>query len=124
MANREFMMEPNKEQPQLVNGETKVCRHRINEIAIFEVSESELEQLEKGNSADLFLQFSISLLSIAVSITLSMLTATFNNKHLETVFISLCIISYILGILLMALWYKSHFSIRKLIQKIRKRPQS
>lgn len=118
------MMKSKKEHIQLVNGETKVCKHRINEIAIFEVSESELEQLEKGNSSDLLLQFSISLLSIAVSITLTMLTATFNNKYLEIIFISLCIISYILGILLMALWYKSHFSIKKLIQKIRERPQS
>lgn len=117
------MMEQDKDHRQLINGETRVCRHRIDEIAIFEVSESELDQLEKGRTSDLFFQFSIALLSVAVSITITMFTATFDNSYIETIFISLCIISYVIGLFLMILWYKSHDSIKSLIKKIRERPK-
>lgn len=118
------MMKDENTQSQLVNGEIRICRHRINEITIFEITESDLDKLEKGSTTDLFLQFSIALLTLAISTTLTILTVKFNNQHIEIFFICLCIISYIAGLILFFLWRKTHQSIKHLIKEIRERPKS
>lgn len=49
------------------SGEARVVTHKVEQIDIYEITENELSQLEKGTDSDLYLQFSIALLSVFVS---------------------------------------------------------
>lgn len=112
----------NKNEP-LINGQTRVCVHKVDEIAIFEVTEAELDNLEKGRLADIYLQFAIFLLSTALTTTITIFTVTFNSRMMETLFICCSVIGFIIGIFLLLIWYKNKDSVKGVIEKIRSRSE-
>lgn len=96
-----------------------VRRGRVNSVDLFEVKENELDILEKGSPADLYLNFSIFLLSAAVTTTATLFSATFAKPVVQTVFIVVTVIGALLGIFLLVLWHKTRTSVRAVIKGIR-----
>ena len=99
----------------------EIKRARFDQLTIYEVSESELEILERGSPDSLYLNFSIFLLSSAITLTISLITLTILDIYLYTAFVVFAGIGYVVGILLLLLWWKSHVSVTKCIETIRKR---
>lgn len=104
------------------SGEKLVVRRgRVDSVDLFEVKENELELLEKGSPANLQLNFSVFLLSIAFSAILTLATATVKWPIMETVFVVVAVIGVLLGIYLLISWWKTRTSIADMITTIRNR---
>ena len=93
----------------------------IDRLTIYQVSDSELEILARGSPNSVYLNFSIALLSIAVSFLIALLTTTINSNKVFTVFVVLTVIGAISGILFMCLWLKNRKSVSDLMDTIKKR---
>lgn len=104
-------------------GETKVFKARLDHVTVYEVSEGELAELERGNNADLFLEFAIASFSVGLSFGISLLTTTLGNL-IFTVFVCVTILGLVLGLLLGILWYRSRRSKKGIIANIRERAKS
>ncbi|HVI57736.1 MAG TPA: hypothetical protein VM619_02530 [Luteimonas sp.] len=98
-----------------------VRRGRVDCVDLYEVKENELELLEKGSPANLQLNFAIFLISIAFSSVLTLTTATVNYPVLQTVYIVVGVVGFLLGAYLLLIWWKTQTSIRKIVATIRAR---
>lgn len=98
-----------------------IIRARIGNLNIYEISEGELEILEKGPPGSIFLNFAIFLMSMALTLIIALLTIDINSNLTYIIFVLLTIIGFVAGILLLLLWYRDNKSINKLTSKIRKR---
>ena len=101
-------------------GETKVFKARLDHVTVYEVSEGELAELERGNNSDLFLEFAIACFSVGLSFGISLLTATLGNL-IFIVFVCVTILGLVLGFLLGVLWYRNRRSKKGIIDNIRER---
>lgn len=99
----------------------EIRRARISQLTVYDVTDTELEVLERGAPDSLYLNFSIFLLSSALSFTVSLFTATITNANIFTVIVVFTVIGYLGGIFLLLLWKKSHTSVTKCVESIRKR---
>ncbi len=115
----------NTPNPQPVDGEKplRVRIGRVDSVDLYEIKDTELDQLEHGAAGDLQLNFSIFLLSTAFSSICALATATFADKIIENVFLFVSIIGIILGIYLIIAWLRSRIPTKALCKKIRDRMQ-
>jgi hypothetical protein len=105
-------------------GESKplrIRRGRVESVDLYEIKDSELDLLEKGSPADLQLNFSIFLLSSAVTALCSFATATFTSKTAENVFILGTIVGLLLGVYLLLAWWRNKTSLKSVADRIRQR---
>ncbi len=99
----------------------RVRRGRVDSVDLFEVKEHELEILENGEPTGIYLNFSIFLLSVALSCILALGSATFSSSRMENIFLFLAIIGLIGGLLLIVLWWRGRKSIKSIITRIKNR---
>lgn len=104
-------------------GETKVFKARLDHVTVYEVSEVELAELERGNNADLFLEFAIACFSVGLSFGISLLTTTLGNL-IFIVFVCVTMLGLVLGFLLGILWHRNRRSKKGTIANIRERAKS
>lgn len=109
--------------PPTVTESCRVVRCVVDEVVLYEVKESELETLEKGNNADLYLNFAIFSFSTALTCIASLFTSTFDSNTSETIFICISIIGILAGAVLTTLWIINRNSIKYIIKKIRARTE-
>lgn len=102
-------------------GEARVVTHKVEQIDIYEVTENELNQLEKGTDSDLYLQFSIALLSVFVSLTVCFFTTTFEDDKVFYGFVCVDAICLIIGAILLLLWNRNRKEKSDIIQGIKNR---
>lgn len=103
-------------------GGTTVRKCLVDEVVIYEVKESELDELERGSQSDLYLEFAIACISIFVSFLIAIITVTFpKDSIIEIVFICVDIIMAIAGSLFCFLWYRQRKDRFKVILAIRQR---
>jgi hypothetical protein len=93
----------------------------LGELRAWLVYEHELDQLASGSPASLLLNFGLALLSIFASFLATLLTASFTTTSAFVVFVCICIISFISGVVCLAIWYSMHVSTSKLIDQIKNR---
>jgi uncharacterized membrane protein len=100
----------------------RIRRGRVDSVDLYEIKENELDLLEKGSPAGLYLNFAIFLLTIAFS-SLSVLctVTTFINDLMQTVFVVVTVVGFLLGVLLLILWYRGREDVIKVIKNIRNR---
>jgi|WetSurMetagenome_2_1015567.scaffolds.fasta_scaffold16876_2 archaellum biogenesis protein FlaJ (TadC family) len=99
----------------------EIRRAKIDCLNIYEISEGELETLEKGSPGSIFLNFSIFLIGSAFTLLVALLTTDIRSNITYSVFIVLIIIGFLAGVMLLILWYKNNKSISRLVDTIRKR---
>ena len=99
----------------------KILRGKVSEMRLYEVEEHELNMLEKGTPANLFLNFGIALVSISCSFLIALLTTHIASDRIFMVFTGFVFIGFIGGLLLVSLWYRYRQSTAALIKKIRSR---
>lgn len=89
-------------------------------LKIHQVTEEELEILEKGTSGSLQLNFAIALLSFAVSTTIAIYTAD-NPKTVSSFIYGIMYSGYSMGLLCVVLWYINKSNQENVLGKIRAR---
>ncbi len=98
-----------------------IRRARIDSLNIYEISESELQLLERGSPDSLFLNFAIFLLSSAVSLLVALLTATIESNRTFAVFVIFTVIGFIAGLFLLLLWMRNRQATAMVFTQIRQR---
>ena len=98
-----------------------IHRARLDKLSIFEISESELETLERGSPDSLFLNLAIFVLSVAISFSITLGTTTIVSVRIFCVFVIVTVVGYIAGATFGLLWWRSHRSIRTVAKQIRNR---
>lgn len=100
----------------------RVRRGRVDSVDLYEIKDNELDLLEKGSPASLYLNFAVFLLSIAFSALAAISTVTtFRHPLVETVFVVIMVVGFILGALLLILWQRERRSVAEVIEGIRRR---
>ena len=121
---QKFMAKKPKQYNERGSGEARVVTHKVEQIDIYEVTENELNLLEKGTDSDLYLQFSIALLSVFFSLTVCFFTSTFNDDKVLYAFVCVDSICFIIGALLLVLWYRNRKGKEEIIKGIKNRKKT
>jgi hypothetical protein len=97
--------------------------HRVplDKLRIFEITEAELEALERGAPDSIFLNLAIAVLSTALSLSAALAISVIENLYTFVVFVVVTVIGYISGATFGLLWWISRKSIRKVSAEIRSR---
>jgi hypothetical protein len=99
----------------------EIVRARYDRLTIYEISEDELELLVRGAPDSVLLNFAIFLLSAAVSFLTALLTTTIDSDRLFVVFVIFTVAGFVIGSIMMALWWRGRRSVSSLIESIRNR---
>ena len=99
-----------------------IKRGRVGSLSIYEIKEDELNTIEKGSTTSLYLNFSIFLLSIAASFLIALLTSDFTNKLFTfTIFCVVMAVGFIIGLILLMIWFKVKDEFKEVIKTIKQR---
>lgn len=102
-----------------------VERIRLDSLMIYDVTETELNLLEKGTDSSIWLSFFIGTLSVAISFIISLLTVSWeNNDTLKIIFICVSVIMGLAALLCLAFWLKGRGERNATIKTIRNRKKN
>ncbi len=110
--------------PRYTSGEKplRVRRGRVESVDLYEIKDNELDLLEKGSPAGLYLNFAIFLFSIAFSSLAALCTTTtFKYSLAETAFVVVAVVGFLGGAFLLILWNRERQDRTAVIDKIRNR---
>ena len=99
----------------------RIRRAPIRALNIYEVSDAQLESLERGSPDSVFLNFAVFLLSLALSFTVTIITTTIGSVLALVFFCVIIVVGYAGGVLLLIVWLWTHKSSKHVIQEIRRR---
>jgi hypothetical protein len=110
----------------MTNGERRpldpaIHRVRLDKLTIFEITEAELEALERGSPESLYLNLAIGVISIAVSFSIALATTQIESLKTFCCFVIVTVIGYLAAITFGLLWWQSHRSLKSVAQEIRRR---
>lgn len=98
-----------------------IRRGSYDSLDLYEITKEELEILKQGSPNSIFLNFSIALLSIFISIGATLLTIEFSSDRVFYIFIIVLVVSLITGLITLILWRKGENLFNKTIEKIESR---
>ena len=101
--------------------EPAIRRARLDTLHIYEISEAELDVLERGQPDALFLNLAIAVLSVAVSCSATLATTTIPSRVTQDAFIIVTVVGYLAGATFGLLWWRSHRAVESVTQRIRNR---
>jgi uncharacterized membrane protein YciS (DUF1049 family) len=107
--------------PKDTKDEVRVRRGRVESVDLYEIKDSELEDLERGSPANLQFNIAIALLSIAFSFLACIATSTFDKPYYATLYTVIMVVGFVGGVVLLILWLQTRLSISELCRKIRGR---
>ena len=99
----------------------KINRGKLGSISLYEVTEDELNLLERGSPASTYLNFSIGLLSVGVSFFLSIFSTKIEDLKIYVVFWVIALVTTIAGIVLFVVWRQANKATENVIQRIKNR---
>jgi len=121
MVKEESMIQPDKQLP-LQEETTTIRRGKVGSVDLYEVKESELDILEKGQIADVYFNFSIFFLSLIVScLTTLATTEKFSKPIFENVFLFTLVISVFASVVFFILWIVNKRGVGRVIRTIKSR---
>jgi len=104
-----------------------VKRAKLDSLKIYEITEKELDTLEKGSGDSLFLNFAISLFSIFISFFIVIVTVDFFYDDKDDliikfiIFVCLTGITFIGSLICFITWYRNKGDFKDTIQEIKNR---
>jgi len=99
----------------------RIIRGRVGSLSLYEITDYELEILEKGSPNSLYLNFSIFLFSIGISFLIALLTVSIESVKLFSAFVVVTVIGLLGSLFLFLLWFRTRNSVEEVIVKIRGR---
>jgi hypothetical protein len=103
------------------NYSVPVRRAKVDSLSLYEVTESELDALEQGGSASLFLNFSFVAFSVAVSFLIAIETNNITPDRKFYAFFIVTLFGFLSGAVLLVLWLVFRYSTAKIVKKIKAR---
>lgn len=99
----------------------RIRRGRVDSLDLYEITDYELDILEKGSPSSIYLNFSIFLFSTAVTSLTALVASSFQNPFWEIVFILLTMVGFILGSVFALIWWRSRGEVSEIVKRIKKR---
>jgi len=96
-------------------------RGLLRTVRIFDVTEDELDEMERGTPSSLYLDFAIFCISVGLSFLVSLCTTGSIPERVFTVFVVIVAVGLLIGLILLALWWRTYKSTQEVIKRIRKR---
>lgn len=94
---------------------------KIGVLKVHQITDEELNKMEQGSSHSILLNIGISVISIAISFLISLLTTKIESDRLFIVFVLITISFFLAGIILVIIWWIQREPLKRLIQEIRNR---
>lgn len=104
-----------------VEGHVKIKRGKVDSLSLYEITDHELDMLERGSPSSIYLNFGIFALSTSSSFLIALLTTTIIADRIFTTFVAVVIIGGLSGIILCVLWFRSRRATSALIRRIKQR---
>jgi hypothetical protein len=98
-----------------------IQRIRLGSLRIFEISEAELESLERGSPESIFLNLALTVLSVAISFSVALATTRIESDRTFAVFVIITSVGYVAGATFGILWLACRRSLISVSAKIRSR---
>jgi NADH:ubiquinone oxidoreductase subunit K len=98
-----------------------IKRSRVDSLTVYEITDYELSELEKGSPSAINLNFSILLITLGISFLISLLTTEITSNRVFYVFVIIVSVSFAVGIILFIIWFKGKKSVKTTIMKIKER---
>lgn len=94
----------------------------MDSVDLFEIKDTELEQLERGSPADIYLNFAILSFSTALTAFITLCTVTqYAYPTAKTIFIVITVVGTLATALLFTLWFRGKSDLKVIIKEIRNR---
>jgi hypothetical protein len=93
----------------------------LGKLTAYTVLEHELDIIAAGSPANLAFNFAVALISIGTSFVLTLTTTTINSDRLFIVYVNVCMICLLAGIIMFAYWIKTRTSVSITVAKIKSR---
>ena len=101
--------------------EVRIVRGRVDSLSLYEITDHELDILEKGSPGSVYLNFSIFLLSVGSSFIITLLSTDIQSNRLFTVFVVFSCVGIIVGSFLLFLWYRMKNEVTGVVKRIKQR---
>ena len=75
-----------------------IHRGRIDSLRIFEISEAELDALERGSPESVYFNLCLAVLSVAISFSVALATTKIESERTFTVFVVVVAVGYVAGL--------------------------
>ena len=98
-----------------------IHRVRLDKLTIFEITEAELEALERGSPESLYLNLGVGVASIAISFSIALLSTEIQSTKTFCFFVIVMVVGYIAALTFGLLWWQSRRSLKTVAQEIRRR---
>lgn len=104
-------------------GDTIAVRHEIEEIVIYEVTETELDVLQRYSVIDIYFDIAIATTTLFLSSGVSLFAIDFTKqaKWVDVLYVSICIASVLTAASAWFLWGFTKNGKKDLIEKIKSR---
>ena len=94
---------------------------RVESLNLYQITENELETLEKGSSASLDFNFAIFLFSSAFAFVIARATCDFKSDKIEIILTVYSIGAALAGLYLTFRWWHARNSIKEVVSRIKNR---
>lgn len=99
----------------------RIIRGSVDSVSLFEITDYELEILEKGSPSSTLFNFSIFFLSIGISFVITLMSTEIASQRVFLVFLVIATLGIGAGIVLLVLWSKFNSSNTDVCKRIRAR---
>ena len=100
--------------------EVKILRGRVDSLSLYEITDTELDILEKGSPNSLYLNFGIFLFPVGLSFLIALLSTDIQSPNTFTVFVVLSVVGILGGFFLIILWLRTKREVTDVVRKIKK----
>jgi hypothetical protein len=98
----------------------QVRRGRVDSIDLYEVTEDELQELERGGEANNYLNFALALFSVAISFSIALATTNTTDRQFY-VFLIVIIGTALTALIFGVIWLNNRKIVKELAARIRAR---
>ena len=96
----------------------------MDSIVVYDVTDQELKELERGGDGGLYLNVALALASVAISFLIALTSTTITSNRQFTVFVVITIVGFIGAAVLALLWWNCRKSVSQLVKDIKARMPS
>ena len=101
--------------------EPRIVRGRVDSLSLYEITDHELDILEKGSPNSIYLNFSIFLLSVGASFSATLLTTEIQSDRIFDFFVIICAVGIFGGFFLLLVWYRMKSELTDVVKRIKGR---
>lgn len=117
-----IMTEPEEQQSDQQNTLLPAVRLApLGELRAYMISEEELNELERGSPATLYMNFGLPLIFSGLSFLATLLATPIPSIRVFTVFVVVAVVFLLAGFILLGIWLRHRSSSKHLAKRIRER---